>query len=593
MQKRHRQLFLLDVIKSPADSQESSPKENLVAKQIKAASDSHELLDMMSMIDKQDLEPHHLSQALNRLFSLQRTGYNTVHPIQLAKHKGFINMCNLMKFKAPRMEANELVVSLKVLNYFGLRSENLIVQRLLHLIKDQINDLTPNHLLFLSFILQKMQKTSLIEALLIAIPVVFNLNLSTQLDHNNTTELTELLHYITSSRTKVSGKSMMSIITALTLHGDTLTVPEARSVIWSFTALRRFDPSYEKLFSNCMNIFNKNILDLSFDDVETTLDKLTTRMLMGDHIFYNEDFFNNCARFVVEKDVGYLSASYILKKYGRVHFVSYTLLDYIDKAILNNHSILSTSNAAALLTFATGFSDANYKSENWEIMKSLLHENPLLHSEKIGLPWIKFANDLLSIDFHSNILLEKMFSTKFLEAYLSREKNRLDYVQLLALWQSVKLLVPDYEGPWPEQRFIEDAILHNGSRVNEVFLEQLANIFGGREFIQTNLITSHGHCLDFVISFDTNENPIAMPCKVNKYDELPKSQVKSVAVFLMGRSCFPLNYPQKLRGVFDLRRRSLEAIDIKAVSISSLLWNSLPESERLGYLEREIRFSLK
>lgn len=563
-------------------------------KHIRSAEDTHELLDIMSMTDKRDIEPHHLSQALNRLFTLQRNEMNNIHPAQLTKHKGFINICHFLKFKAPKMEVNDLVASLKVLNYFGLRTENLIVQRILHLIKDQINELTPNHLLFLSFLLSKMQKSSLTEALLIAIPVVFNLNLSAQLDHNNTTELTELLHYMTSSRTKVSEKSMTNIITSLTLHGDTLTLNEARSVIWSLASMNhRFDSSYEKLFNNCIDIFNTNIMDLSFDDMETTLTKIVGRLQFGDDIFYSEDFFIKCVDYIIEKDSGYLNASYILKKLSRVNYVSYDLLDYIIRQILDNHSILSTCKASGLLAFATGFSNADYKPENWEIIKSLLHENPLLHSDKIKLPWIKFANELLSIDFQSNILFEKVFNTNFLEKYLDREENRLDYVQLLLLWQSVKLLVPDYNGPWPEMRFIEDAIMMNFSRVNEVFLEALVKIFGGREFIQTNLTTSHGHCLDFVISFDTNENPIAMPCKINKYDDLPKSQVKSVAVFFQARSCFPLNYPEKLRGTYALKHRTIEAIGIKVVNISTLVWNSLPESEKFEYLEREIRFSLK
>lgn len=590
-----RESFLLDIVKStdtPYDSQETSSKENFFLKQVKSANDTHELLDIMSMADKRQIEPHHLSKAMRRLLDLQKNGFNTVHPGQLTKHKGFINMCHFLRFKAPQMEVNDLVASLKVLNYFGLSADSLIVQRILHLVKDHINEFTPNSLLFLSFLLTKMKKNSLIEALLIAIPVVFNLNMSAQLDHNNTTELTELLHFVTLTRTKVSEKSMNSIITALTLHGNNLTVQEAKSVLWSLLSIG-FDRSYSKLFDNCMKICNENIMDFTFEEVETTLSKIVERMQIGDSCFYNEEFFDKCANFVVEKDVGYMSASYILKKFCKVQFVSYSLLDYIDKEIVNNHSILSTSKAAPLLTLATGLSNASYKSENWEIIKSLLHENPLVYSEKIELPWIKLVNELLSLNFQSNLLIGKVFNSKFLEEFLKRHDNRLDYVQLLILWQSVKLLVPEYDGPWPDQKFIDDAVLMNITRVNEAFQETLAKIFGGREFVQTNVTTSHGHCLDFVVSFDSFENPIAMPCKINKYDELPKSQVKSVAVFFHGRSCYPLNYPQKLRGVFDLRLRTLKAIGVKAVSISTLVWNTLPEFEKLLYLEREIRFALK
>lgn len=169
----------------------------------------------------------------------------------------------------------------------------------------------------------------------------------------------------------------------------------------------------------------------------------------------------------------------------------------------------------------------------------------------------------------------------------------MDLIQLLTLWQGVKLLLPDYDGPLPEQRFIDDAIIANFSRsVNEGFYQTLADIFGGRQFIQTNVASSYGHCLDFVISFDNQGNPITMPCKIKAYDDLPKSQVRSVTVFLHGRACFPLNYPGRLRGTFDLRRRTIEKLDIKTVGISAPIWNNLPESEVLSFLEREIRYCL-
>ena len=572
---------------------QESAIENNIINRIKKTGDTHELLNMMTKIEKNDLEPHHLSQAFNRLLTLQKVGYNSIPPAQLTNHTGFDKMCHMLKFKAPRMEVNDLIVSLKVLNYFGLKSESLIVQRILNLIKDQINELTPNHLLFFSFLLSKMNKTSLTEALQIAIPVVFDLNLSAKLDHNNTTELTELLYFMTSLPMKFSNKNMRSVITALTLHGDSLKLQEARSIVWSFTAMRNIDPSYEKLFNNCMDILNNNYMNLTFDELETTLSKLSLTFLTGQYAFYNEEFFNNCVKFAIAKDVGNIYASYILKKFNKFFYVSYELLDYIDRSIVNNHSILSTARAAMLFTFAAGYSNANYKSENWEIFKSLLHENPMLHSENVHLPWISFANQMMSLDFHSNILLEKIFSTKFLEEYLRRNENQLDHVQLLLLWQSVKLILPDYNGPLPEQRFIDDAIIINQSRsVNERFLETLVNIFGDRECIQTNVMSSHGHCLDFVMSFDVNKNAISMPCRIRKYEELPKSQVKTVAVFFNARSCFPVNYPQKFRGTFDLRQRTIEALGIRTVNIPTLFINSMPESEKYDYIEREIRYAL-
>lgn len=385
---------------------------------------------------------------------------------------------------------------------------------------------------------------------------------------------------------------MTSIITALTLHGTSLELQQARSVVWSLASLRQIGTPYEKLLSNCMCVINKNFMQNTFAEVELTVSKLNNRVLNGGDAFYNEEFLNNAAKYVVENNVGYLNASFLLKKFNNINFVNYKLLDYLDKTIVSNHSNLSSSKAAGLITLGTGFSNANYKSENWEIIKSLVHENPLMQSDRSEIPWIKFALEMMSLDFHSNILLEKVFDKKFIEQQLLREENRT-HSQLLLLWQSVMLLIKDYNGPLPEQSFINEAAIANCRKPNEAFLNLLSEIFGGSQFIQTNVSSSHGHCLDFVISFDNNENPVAMPCKIRRFDEIPKSQMKSVAVLLYSRGKFPVNLPEKLRGVFDLKRRTVEALNIPVAHISTHTWANIPEIELHDFIEREIRYCLR
>lgn len=564
---------------------------NRLTQRIKSTSDSNELLDIMTTTGKTGIEPQQLVLAFNRLFEHQKKMKKSK---ELLTHPGFENICHLLKFKAPRMESNGVLSCLKVLSSIGMKSDSVIVQRLLHLIKDQINDLSPNNLLFLNFLLTKMEKNPLIEALQIAIPLVFNLNISQKIDHENPRELSDLLYYISTSSIEVSAKSMMNIVTALTLHGHDLGLREAMSVIWSLTDTDTIDPANEKLFLNCMRVLNEHFMEMKFTDLETTLEKLVARAKAMESVFYNEEFFKNCVKFVIEKDCGFISSNYIQRKFNKIRFVSFDLLNYMDQAVVKNHAHLSSCKIACLLTFVDGFSTANYKSENWEIMKSLLHENPLLSSKRTDLPWMRFTLELLALDFHSDILLGKIFKPELTERYLSNDKPRfIDYSQLILLWQAVTLLKYNYNGPKLDQKFIDDATISNATKPNETCLNFLANMFGGRNFIQTNVTSSHGHCLDFVISFDNSGNPIEMPCRIKKYDELPKSQVKHVAVFFYGQTFYTLNYPQRLRGIFDLRKRTIEALGIKAVYISTKLWNNLPESERNDYLEREIRYFLK
>ncbi|CRK98747.1 CLUMA_CG012075, isoform A [Clunio marinus] len=591
-------VFSKDVIKYPetsysATSNESVGPSDSTILRINSMKHPQELLEFMKNVSRRDIEPFQLSNVLNQLMKLQRSGERNIHPSEFKKHAGFQNICKIMKYQASRMETNEVLICLKVLCYFGLPSESLFIQQLLHLLKDNINNLSLSNLVFLNFLLERFDKTPLIEALQIAIPMVFDMNMGLQMDHNNVTELADILYYISTSSVKISRKSMTNIITALTLHGSNIEMNDARSIIWSISALRRFHPGVEKLFENCIHILNEKLFEMSFEEMETTLSKLVERVHRGHFEFYHELFFNNCVQYVIQNDLGYMKASYILKKFNKIAFASCNLLEYIDKQIIDNHSLLSSSNPTGLITLASGFSNANYKTEHWEILKTLLHENPLLHNERVDIPWLRFAVEMFSVGFYSQILFEKIFSTKYLEAVLKREEHFLNHLHLLNLWQAINLLIPDYSGPQPEQRFIDDAMVICSAKDTSAFVDILADIFGGKEFIQTNVMTSYGHCLDYVISFDLNDNPIAMPCKIKNYDSLPKSQVNSTAIFFNGRKRFPLNYPGKFRGNFDLKQRTLQRLNINVVNITLQTLNSLEESEIHDYIEREIRQCLK
>ena len=560
---------------------------------IKSVTDAHELLDILSATRKEDIEPEHLSHALNLLLALQKNGDSSFDPAQLTQHAGFDRICYLLKFKAPRMEANDLIICLKVLSYFRLGNGSLAVKRLLHLIKDRINDLSPMNLLFLNFVLSKNRKTPLTEAICIAIPIVFNINLGLKMDHNNVVELVELFHHISKSSVQISTKSMNSLVVALSLHGDNIAVKEATSLIWSLTSFRNFDPVYEKIFYNCIDILNAKINEMHQDAVESTLTKMISSYMRGNHIFYHEKFYNNCVRYFIDKDAGYLNVSYVLRKLNKINFVSLEMLDYIDTKIVSNYSNLSSANISGLMTLAAGLSNANYKSKSWEIIKSLLHENPMIHSDRIDVPWLKFALDLMSVGFHSNILFEKVFSSDYLDKALNHDMNMFSHIQLLLLWQSVKLLIPDYDGPLPQQKFIDEATVMHRTKSSEGTRKILADVFGGSDYVQSNVLSSHRHCLDHVISFDINEDPVAMPCKINRFDEIPKKQVKSVAVFVHGRGSYPLNFPQRMRGIADLRKRTIHALGIKTVDISVHQLASCPDTERLEFVNREIRYALR
>ena len=327
---------------------------------------------------------------------------------------------------------------------------------------------------------------------------------------------------------KVSDKNTMAIVTALTIHGESLTVDEAKSVVWSFSSMKTFDQSFEKLLFNVMKVLNDKYMEMSFESIEMTITKIIDSMMMGNMIFYDEKFLDNCVQHMINSNIGFVRSIYILKKFNRIGFISLDLLEYVDKQIIKNPSNLSACKPTALFNFASSFSLANHTSQNWPILKSIVLEHPLLQSDKNDLPWFKFASEMASLGFFSKILLEKLFSTTFLDFFLARENNFLDHIQMLLLYQSVKLHYPEFDGQFPAEKFLSRAMQINlAKNTNLHFKNVLAYVFGGEQFVQCNVASRLGHCLEFVLTFDDKMNPVPMAHEFKKYDDLPKNGIKS------------------------------------------------------------------
>lgn len=553
--------------------------------QIKTYSQPVELLSFIKTVNSDDIQPQVLSSAMDQLLALQRN--NRTETATFLRHEGFIKMCNLLKFKAPRMEANELLICLKVLVHCGVSTDTVAVHRLLDLVRDRINDFSPMNLLFLNFILSKGKQTPLTQAIRAAIPAVLDLNIDLKMDHQNPNEIADMIRYMAVPNHGISLSGKLKIASAAKSLGHNFTAQQAKNIVSSLSVMQDFEPAFEEIVLNCYSVMSQNMQQLTIHEIETTIDFMLEAHFRGFDIFYNEPFFNDCVKFVVQKDVGYLNASFILRKFNKIGFVNQQLLEYLDDKITGGDPKTCDGKIAGLITIATGFSNANFKSKNQETFKSYMNENLKSHLQRLEIPWLKLGLDLMSLGFHSAVLLERAFSSENLDRALRRKQKYFDHMQLLMLLQSVKLLIPDYKGPLPDQKFIDDALLVNKPMINKSLENILVKSFG---HVQTNVLTKYGHLLDYVIAFNAEDKPVAVNAKT--FEEIPK-ELRTVAVFLHGEAECPINLPRRLRGWGELKLKTVHALGMKTVSVFSHAIEALPENERAAFLEREVRYALK
>lgn len=392
---------------------------------------------------------------------------------------------------------NDVIAALKVFSYLGVPSTSKIMLILLSLVRHHVNELTLGHLVFLDFLLRKFEKTPLVEALRIALPVIFAVQLPVQIDHEDVKELSECMVFV--ARNHVPEQTVNSLITALTLHGEDLTAAQASTIVRGLSDMH-YTPKQDKLITNCLDILTRKLDDLEFNTIDSTLTKVTEKVSGTSRVYFHESFLNKCAECAVQNDPESVQkAFYFLKKFNRISFVNYELLNYVIDHCVKQPKVLETAGAGFLITFVTALSNANYITADWELLNEQVMKNPIFTNQKIELPWMKFALEYMSLGGWHEGLIERLFSDVFLQRYFSREYTKIDYLLLLQLYQAVRILKPEYRGAYPSQMYLDNAIALQ--LVNTVPLEDSLRYLYGTAVL-SRVKTKFGHFIDHVIQFD-------------------------------------------------------------------------------------------
>lgn len=238
---------------------------------------------------------------------------------QIIQHPHFEKLCHKIKTQAGLIELNETIEALKIISYVGVSSQSTIIQVLLQLIRHSINDLSLQHIMFLDFLLRQFKGSPLVDGLLIALPIVFEVNLPLKMDKENIVHLAEYLYYI--SKKPVSDKCWKLIVDALLRYIDKndLTDPKiAKSIIWSICDMNQ-DEYFEPLFKKATNaLILSDIEKLEYNEILTTMSKLIFKYSPQFPFYYNETLIDICANYIIDNDCGFEEAAYTLRKFLRI-----------------------------------------------------------------------------------------------------------------------------------------------------------------------------------------------------------------------------------------------------------------------------------
>lgn len=220
-----------------------------------------------------------VSDAINTIFVLFKATKHTEEDLQSIKqHIGFIRLWEVLNKNVRFMKTKEIINTLRMLLYFKIPANCILTQSLLQMIRANVNDMSLQDINSIVILLKEMDSTPLRDALLIALPVVFEAQLPTKLDSDNILMLTQSLRFITENN--INDPKIQDTILKSLQKFENLNIQTAFHIFCSLCCAPYPSPRTFELMFNIQKVLISDAKHLSVLDIVKALDKLvfvTTR----------------------------------------------------------------------------------------------------------------------------------------------------------------------------------------------------------------------------------------------------------------------------------------------------------------------------
>lgn len=215
-----------------------------------------------------------VQDAISTIFTLFKASkYKEEDLKNIKEHIGFIRLWEVLNRDIRLMKTNEIICSLRMLIYFKISVNCILAQSLLQMIRANINEMSLQDIMNIIILLKKMDNTPLRDALLIALPIVYEAQLPTKLDSDNIFMLTQSLRFI--SENNIDNPELQStILKSLQKFENDLDIQTACSIFCSLCVASYLPPIAFELLLNIQKILISDAKQLSVAEIMRTFYKL-------------------------------------------------------------------------------------------------------------------------------------------------------------------------------------------------------------------------------------------------------------------------------------------------------------------------------
>jgi len=317
------------------------------------------------------------------------------------------------------MKTNEIINSLRMLTYFKIPANCVLIQSLLQMIRANVNEISLQDVINIIVLLKKMDSTPLRDALLIALPIVFEAQLPTKLDLDNIFMLTQSLRLI--SENNINNPEIQNmILKSLQKFETNLNVHTAWSIFCSLCVASYLSPIAFELLFNIQKILISDAKQLSISEIKRALNKLvlvTARkyvvfirflILMFDIVknkisiiccycskdygcrFYNEALVDAFVNSALSAEIPFDSSIYLLKLLNELNYAHIPFLEYLAAKCFEQPTLLKNASYFRVSIFLEGLINADYKPIFWDVIRDAILANKV-ENKVFNRSMIKFV----------------------------------------------------------------------------------------------------------------------------------------------------------------------------------------------------------
>ncbi|XP_018322928.1 uncharacterized protein LOC108735467 [Agrilus planipennis] len=535
----------------------------------------------------------HILQAFKTLFVLQKSGKAKLSKKEILQNNEFDNLCRYLKKHIRKIDVNDALEALKTLSFLGVPGDSTIVQTILQMLRHYINDLSVNQIIFLEYVLTKMQSTPLRDALCIALPIVFEAQMLFRLDKDNIKEIISCLYYI--SKKNVSDKCKIQIITSLIKCLESnyeLSGEQAKSILWSICFMKE-DEIFEPVIKATVPFLIRNLQCLSYNEIETTLQLLLQKYSPTFPFYYSAKLFDQVGEYLIDKDLGFQNGIYCLHKYLKMGHCYDPLMNYVSSKCENNPDLILNGNPKAVFILCTAIASTDYRPPQWETLKKQIYRTECFENcLQTDVHLLKLCSTLCILNIFKEDVFEQCLKEDYIQSIIKRS-NVSDIKHFLTILQTILIFKPEYAHLLPPKHFIEEFV-NKYEPVSDFPLEApLQKALGGGTYVASNMKTKLGHHIDHVIILRKGGYPVAFTKQetfLENLEVLPENQIVLISTLR------PWHYSincRRINGITSHMIKTLQAKGYTVIPVCLEEWESLADFEKIPYLMQAIKIKVE